>query len=319
MLNVAHKMRRMEYSKVSDNVAANAAIKLVTPEQALAWLNKASYEKQRSIRRHWVKYLADEMSEDNFEQDTALTFMQHNGSLELVDGQHRLSAVIASEKPQRFVIVIRNAEGDEDVARAYYRLDQSLKRTVRDQYRVTNLSEVTGLVMTDLESLGSACTFINNGFQVTSSKRLRPEQREQMMLEYTDAASSFFEVRAGCRSEIKAALKRAATVAVAIVTYRYSAEVYGIEKIDEFWHGAIHDDGVPAKDARKVANRHFWTVNIFSGSRSGRGIEVMTGGESSRRIARCFNAWVDGQELSFARVTDARAPMLINGSPFDGK
>lgn len=293
-----------------------AKVQDVTPEQALAWLNKASYDKQRTIRSYWVKYLAEEMKRGNFEQDTTLVFMRTGGTLELVDGQHRLSAVCQSGISQRFVVVIRDVTSDDDVANAYYRLDQSLKRTVSDQYRVLALNEKMDLTPTELNSFGQAISFIANGFQRTNSaKILHPNDRFRLMDEYADAARSYFIARMGCPKEIAKSLKRSSTVSVALVTYRYSAQEYGKSKIDDFWTGAIFDDGIPSGDARKAANKHFWTTDMVGSV--GRKPNHMSAGKSARVLARCFNAYIARDPLKYPQGDETK-PIKIFGSPFTG-
>lgn len=300
---------------------SNVAIKQVTPEQAIAWLNKAGYDKQRSVREWWVSYLAEEMKKGNFEQDTALMFMKHNGALELVDGQHRLNAVVKSGLSQRFVIVIRDVSDEQAVADAYYRLDQSLRRTASDQYRVLELEEKLDLTSTDLNALGASVKFLFLGFDFKASgpfgKTIHPDERLRLMMEYSDAARHYFTMKMGAPSEISAALKRASTVSVALVTYRFSINEYGLEKVDEFWRGAIFDDNVAKGDARKIVNRHFWTAGMLS-STSSHDTNVSQA-YAARLIARCFNAYMKGEVLKQGKVLDQTAPILILGSPFNGK
>jgi len=297
---------------------SNVQIQIVTPEQAVSWLSKASYDKQRTIRSHWVKYLAEEMKRGNFEQDTALVFMRTGSTLQLVDGQHRLSAVHSSGASQRFVIVVRDAVDDDDVANAYYRLDQTLRRTVADQYRVLGLGEKLDLTPTELNSFGQAVSFISNGFQRTASQKsvLHPDDRLKMMNEYSSAAQDYFTIRMGCPSEIAKSLKRSSTVSIGLVTYRYSVEVYGKGKVDDFWTGAIFDDGILAGDARKAANKHFWTTDM-SGS-VGRKPNHISAGKAARILARCFNAYIQGENIKYPQGDETK-PILILGSPFNGK
>lgn len=297
---------------------SSVKIQTVTPEQAVSWVSMAGYEKQRSIRNHWVRYLAEEMKRGSFEQETSLVFMRTGAELKLVDGQHRLSAVASSGVPQRFVVVIRDADNEDDVANAYYRLDQILRRTVVDQYRVLALGDKMDLTPTELNSFGQAVSFISNGFQRTNNGQnpLHPDDRLSMMDEYSEAAHAYFTIRMGCPSEIAKSLKRASTVSVGLVTYRYSVKEYGKSKVDDFWSGAIFDDGILAGDPRKAANKHLWTTDM-TGS-TGRKPNHMSAATAARVLAKCFNAYVKGDRLIIPRPDETK-PIEILGSPFNGK
>lgn len=298
----------------------SAQVKIVTPEQALSWLSKAGYDKQRTIRDYWTTYLADEMARGSFEPSTQITFLRHNGSMELVDGQHRLSAVVKSGLAQKFVVVVRDVETEGDVANAYYRLDQALRRTTTDQYRVLGLSDELDLTATDLNALGASVKFIWNNFQKSTGagRALHPDERLLLIREYQDAARHYFTAKMGCPSEISSSAIRAATVSVALVTYRYSSQEYGLAKVDEFWHGVLLDDNVSKGDIRKQANRHLLTTGMMSSS-GNQFANAVSPAYSARLLARCFNAFASNENLKQAKVLDSTAPMLILGSPFTGK
>jgi len=238
--------------------------------------------------------------------------------MELVDGQHRLSAVVKSGLTQKFVIVVREVDTEGDVANAYYRLDQSLRRTTTDQYRVLGLSDELDLTPTDLNALGAAVKFVWNGFQKSTGRTLHPDDRLRLIREYQESARHYFTTKMGCPSEVGSSAVRAATVSVALVTYRYSSQKYGLANVDEFWRGVLFDDNVAKGDIRKQANRHLLTTGMIA-SAGNRFANAVSPGYSSRLLARCFNAFVSDETLKLAKVLDSTAPMLILGSPFNGK
>ncbi|PYJ11254.1 MAG: hypothetical protein DMF06_03320 [Verrucomicrobia bacterium] len=133
------------------------------------------------------------------------------------------------------------------------------------------------------------------------------------MREYAIAASIYVELIAGASGRISNLLRRAASMAVGIVTIDESISVFGDKKVEDFWTGIAKDDGLHLVDPRKVAHTHL----IETSMRGGKGKNASPY-YSARYIANCFNAWVEGREIKFTRVNDAKAPILIAGTSFKG-
>ena len=98
-------------------------IEAITPELAQRYLELNSRQ-QRKIRRHKVAEYADDMRNGLWELNGAAIVIDEFGNL--IDGQHRLSAVVESGTTQRFVVV-RNVRED-----AYRTIDQGMKRSLAD-------------------------------------------------------------------------------------------------------------------------------------------------------------------------------------------
>lgn len=292
----------------------NVSVEMVTPEIASRWLSENLYEHQRTVRPWHVKFLADEMKRGAFKQDTAIEFSRSNGHELLTDGQHRLNAVIASSTPQRFVIIRRLIASEDEIALDYTRTDKGQRRTTADDYRVLLLEEELGLTATQLNKFGSAVALINSGFMNVTQQKLHTADRLRMMREYNDAYGAFLEVSAGCARDIKVRVERAASLGVALVTFRFSVSVYG-DKVENFWRGAIFDDGLRIGDARKSANRHMLDTGM-TGRAMGTARKTASAAYSSRYLANCFNSFVTGKELRYSKVFDTAKPMNILGSPF---
>jgi hypothetical protein len=159
---------------------------------------------------------------------------------------------------------------------------------------------------------------INSGFMVANQGKLHTDDRLKMMRDYNDACSSYLEVVAGTEKGLRNRLTRSATFSVALVTFRYSATVYG-DKVEKFWHGAAWDDGLRIGDARKVANRHLLETGMTGGASGVSSNRVASPAYSSRFLAQCFNAYVEERQLKHTKIYDARKSILILGSPFNGK
>lgn len=281
----------------------------------MLWLASDRYAHQRRVNQVHVSYLADEMRQEAFKQDTMIEFCSVNGTEWLTDGQHRLAAVVVSGIPQRFVVVRRPMLDEEAVAIDYTRTDKGKPRTIAEDYKTLDLDSELGLTFTQIEKLGSAVQFINSGFYHAKTTKMHSKPRLALMREYAEPAELFFDDVAGASQPLRHRLDRRATLSVALVTYRYSTGEFG-RKVGEFWHGMVLDDGLRSTDPRKLAIRHIAEVGMAGGAGS---LRSVTPTYSSRFIARCFNLFVSGESAKQIKIMDATQPILILGSPFDGK
>lgn len=299
-------------------MTAKVEVVEVTPDMATTWIATRSYEHQRPPNMKHVQFLSGEMERGVFKQDTVIEFAQLGQETLLTDGQHRLFAVAHCRKPQRFVIVTRDAQNAEEVALDYTRTDQGKRRTVSQNYKTLDLEGELGFTYTWINALGSAVAFINDDWNRVRQGRLHSNDRLQAMRDYAPALDYYIEATAGKGNDIKSSIERAATVSIGLVTFRYSAAVYGHDRIDQFWNGVASDDGLAKNDPRKAAWKHLLEVRMTGGAATGNK-KIATPAYSSRYLANCFNAWIKGETRNFARVYDATKPMIILGSPFTGK
>jgi len=290
----------------------------VTPEMAQKWLVGNLYEHQRNLRPHQAKYLAEEMQRGTFKQDTVLEFSTVNGSEWLTDGQHRLSALLIAKTPQRFVVVKRHLKDEDAVAVDYTRTDNVMVRSIGDAYRTLSLENEFGSTASQIKSLGQAVALISQNFNKPRILRMHPEDRLRLMREYNEYHQSYIDAVAGARRDLRHKLDRSGTVAVALITFRYSAQVYGQSKVESFWHDMAMDDGLRASDPRKLAIRHLSETGMYGGATPIKDSFKTSPAHSARYLSICFNAHVTGKELKFARP-DTTKPVVILGSPFTEK
>lgn len=292
-----------------------ATVMVVTPEVANEWLMNKRYEHQRNVRPYQVRFLAEEMRRGSFKQDTPIEFCIIDEDEHLTDGQHRLSALVLCGIPQRFVVIKRIMDSLDAAALDYTRTDKNILRTIAEDYKTLSLETELGLTATQVNNLGSAVLLIARNFnKATNNKsKLHPDDRLQLMREYNQAYGDYLEVIAGCRREIRHRLERGATLGVALVTFRYSALVFGSTRIETFWNGVAMDDGLRANDPRKVANRHLIEYGMIGGS--GTTLKSTSPAFSARYLATCFNAYLSNRNTNYVKP-DQKKPIYIMGSPW---
>lgn len=116
----------MSSTNGNGNGKMQSAVETVTPEQAAEWLED-NYDKNRPLRHSWVEQLASRMRAGNWKlTHQGIAF---DGSGKLIDGQHRLWAIVEYGQPVQMQVsrgVDRDSFG------------------VLDQHRVRSVSDLAG-------------------------------------------------------------------------------------------------------------------------------------------------------------------------------
>ena len=292
----------------------------ITPETAAEWIEGMQYKYQRPFRKHHVGYLAEEMRRGNFVQGTLVRVATYQGRQLLIDGQHRLRAVVESNMPQVFTVLEVQSDTEDDVAWQYGNTDIGMRRTASDLYSALELTEEFGLTKTDVNYLSSALMFMSDGcirIDGTSKSFHRDDIVARMRI-YAPCMREYVALIAGGEHRMRVAAMRGATLSIALLTLRFStslAERRGDPSVPDFWRGVVFDDGIQIGDPRKVANRHL--LNTAMNNNSTRASHITTPPYSARFITNCFNAYAKRRELLLTRVLDSRAPLNLYGVPSD--
>jgi hypothetical protein len=287
--------------------------------EAARWLETMKYEHQRTIRKHHVEELAEEMRRGKFVPGTQIRIASYQGRMMLVDGQHRLAAVVASGLPQTFTILEVEAKSEAEVAWMYGYTDIGMRRTASDLYSALELTEEFGISRTDVNNLSAAVIFMASGCLRNKSGN-SPIHRDDVvsyMRTYAPYMKQYVELIFQCDTRMRNASTRAASLSIALLSLRFSlpyAESRGEPSVVEFWRGVIFDDGIQIGDARKVANRH-----LLGSTMLGNGIvgAATTPAYSSRYLVKCFQAYMERREIKQTKVFDAQAPIDMHGVPKD--
>lgn len=292
---------------------------IMSPEKATKWLDDFTYGKQRKIRAAHVNLLATEMRKGRFQPTSQVGRAILCGRPIMVNGYHTLHAIIESDRPQVINAVDHNVTTERQVAELYFTYDIHKKRTFGEIAVVCDALERTGLSSaTQVTQVGVGVRFIDENFLVKSKKTLPLIDQVELTVEYGEAARRYFATISGAFKDIRKKLTRKATIAVALVTFRYAILEYGEEKVTDFWRQTSLDDGIRRDDPRKAAYHHLLTTKMPSGGGKIAG-KVCDASYSSRYLANCWNAWVRGEKLSRTVVRKHRAPIRIPGTPFNGK
>jgi hypothetical protein len=308
----------------SDNEKSVVEVRVVTPEQARQWLQSRTYKRQRTVRRHHVLALAQEMKKETFIQNTTIRFAEWGGQNVLLDGQHRLHAVVQSGIAQRFVVVTEAIPNEERIAYIYGKSDRNLRRTSGDMYAAIGLDEELALPRNYLTQVSAAVRFINIGlttYRRSGAPQLDEEVTIQLIRDYGPQAQEYYDMIKKANKPISNSLRRYYVVAIGLLSLKYAKES-GTNRVSpsvySFWNGAIYDDRIPANDPRKAANRHFlMTVmdNAQGLEARERHIESITPNRGARYLAACFTHYMNGKTPKKIIIQDENAPFAMWGVP----
>lgn len=293
---------------------------MVSPDQARLWLNSRPYKGQRPLRPNHVEFLAEEMRRGRFRPQAAVVFSVEDGSrYSLINGNHTLNAIVQCGKPQQVTVFHYQSQDEYDTAETYGAIDINLQRNVSDLFSAMYLKEELGFTATQLNHVGASVRVIYGKFRWfdSRSRRLHMDDFVRAIRDYSAAAHEYIEITSGCNQEIFHPATRGVTMGVALVTLKFAGETIGKDRIRDFWYGAIFDDGIKSDDPRKAANRHLLTTALAGNSRAG-ATKRVTPQYSARYIANCFNAFVEGRNITRTQVTDTLSPIKILGTPFTG-
>lgn len=302
---------------------------VVTPDMAKQWLSDYRYPLQRRPRKDKISMYAAIMRRGDWVQDKEIKLVQLNGKTYLVNGQHRLMAIMDCGLPQMFNVATVKVYTEEQLAAIYNTEDNNIGRTFDDVVRTTLLPNTTGISQSDLIKLKAAIIYINGRFGVDRKVRMDSwEIVSQIENVYHEPYSQFLESISGASERrnirMKRKLQRASVLSVALVTYMESAKQFGFAKIDEFWGGAADDDGLRRGDPRKVMLEHIANTAMPTGRPSREESDTVSAAYQSRYVASCFNRWIEGSDFlmdkrsSGPRISDAGAPISIAGSSYKG-
>jgi hypothetical protein len=294
---------------------------LIAPERAQEILSAMPYQHQRAIRQEHVLRLASDMREGRFAPGTPIRIAHCGNESHLIDGQHRLAAVVKSQTPIVFTVIEEATTDEEYLAWVYGKTDTGQRRSIADLYRTLELTRETGLSSRQINKLsGSVELFTENRFiRPIAGKRLDDVTRIALLRLYAPWMLEFGKIAAASsNSVVRRATERSYVIAVAMVTLRYrpKGRMQNGETptVEGFWWGALSNDGLRTGDPRKFVYEHLMTtrmtqrMNIVTGS-SG----LVDAEYGARYLISAFNKYMRHEDVKLIKVIDSKAPVKIEG------
>ncbi len=284
----------------------------VDPSTALHWLENFMYKNQRPVSSRDVSIYADEMRRGTFKTtgaDGTIEFVLLKGKHYLTNGQHRLWAVVESEIPQKFTVAITRVTNEEELAEVYYRSDAGKKRSDRDAFRSTGVTDEFDLSISNVTKLAAAVRLIIHGMQNNTTVRKNTFlSRDKILLtihEWGNEMKTYMDLIKEAKVGYIQKLQKPQVLAVALVTLRDAPEVAKV-----FWKKVAENDGLRARDPES----HL--VNFIAT----KGVNEVGGTNGYiRHIANAWKTSWEKQNMSILRPQGSTRPLLLKGTKYKGK
>ena len=280
-----------------------ARVVRITPERAAQMLATLAFERQRNISPKHVGYLLATMEAGELTDLLIQEAEFPNGRKVLVDGYHRLTALIQYGQPMAAVIVTHRVNDEQELAERYAKIDRPATRKPRDMLRAFGIEDRSELTPKMLTTISSGITIVANDFPRHSgdfgNKSLI--QRTNNVEQWLNEGRAYAACLAGCTNEVSLLLSRAPVVAVALATLRHQPGL-----AEAFWSRVAADDGLSRDSAE---GRLLTWLRATRVARMGQFIYA-------RHVAGAWNAYYEGRTLKLLKISDPSAPVRIAGTPY---
>lgn len=294
-MNVAHNVKSFNQRSVKPT----SQIISVTPAMAEGLRGSAHFPRQRRIDRANVVRLAEAMVKGTFTPGTQIYLGQlPNGDQYVLNGNHTLEAVVASEKAQLLTITTVPVRSLDEAGEIYAVFDIQKRRSFKESLDATGKGEGIVDPRRVLSCMGIIATSFTHKF-TGGGDRLA---LINMLDGYKESAEIFAQCIKGAPKANGEMLKRAPVMAVALETIKHQPSA-----AEDFWTKTAHDDGLPATAPEKAL------LNWLRNNRAN--------GETARRMtthaaASAWNAAWKGEERKFIKPS-SMTTFFILGTPWD--
>jgi hypothetical protein len=287
---------------------------VVNPDRAREWLLDCHYPGQRRLTDTRVRLYQQEMASGLWRLSELRFARLPDGRAFLLNGYTRLHAILATGLSLPFTITLVDVASMNDVAAEYATLDAHRVRQTKDLLRGYDLDEQLGFPVSDQERVARTAGILASGFGKASHLRFaRTVQfRLPYLLEWAPVARIVFDAIHTGHSPDPPTIRitNAPIFAVALVTARFQPD-----KSQAFWGAVAANDGLRR-------GQPDWILRDFLARLSTSTVREWPG--MSRRVAACWNAYMEDRPMAFARAEPSRetgdwAPIKLIGTPYDGQ
>lgn len=279
---------------------------LMTPAQAEHIIRTQMWDRQRKLRRPHAAYLASAIELGELWKLTVEFAELPDGTKVVVDGQHRLDAVVRSGRTLPAVVIVNRVSDEREVARLYASIDRQKTRSMVDALRAYAIVSESSISLETLSKLSAGLALLSSRFsrdfsQLGRSQISRADQIEQWMEEIETYIGL---IKGNSKEAWNLLTARSAVVAVALATIREQPDM-----AEQFWGGIAQDDGLKAGDARHALLKWLRATPVRS---------VPNAVVYSLYVAAAWNHFYAGTDLHKIIVKNRSAPVRILGTSYIG-
>lgn len=236
-----------------------------------------------------------------------------NGVMYLVDGQHRLQAIVRHGAPMPITVLLSPVENMEEARRLYAGFDErDSVRTDNEMMDAVGVSDALDLPRAYTSKLYKALPILRNDLEPLTGSEIEAgkyvelfgvDARLAVIAEWKSEASQYLDVIQKTSGRIRARLQTAGCMAVALYTLRYQPI-----KALEFWHGIADNDGLRRNDPRNTFLRDVMERSLSTGSFR----------QTVQSPVLAWNAFCEGRELKIIKCVTGGA-IAPWGTPLAGR
>lgn len=286
---------------------------MLAPGIAQRIIDELNFPRQRPIDKTRVASRLLLIRSGHWSSAFPITFARlPDGTLWLIDGQHRLKAIAEHQVSMPVRIIIHDASNDAQVTALFTGFDRiDSVRTTEQMLNAANLSGRVKLSKQVTTALYRAVPLLMLGLQSLKGRwsdeesvaARQVEAKMDEVLEWQKEASAYERDISNADLYIKRKLLGAGCMAVALYTYRYQPE-----RAREFWSGVAANDGLRKNDARARLIADMMERRLNSGLSRQTVFQPML----------AWNAWNEGRELKIIKIAE-NTRLNLWGTPLEVK
>ena len=287
---------------------------MMPPGIAQRILDELNFIGQRKVKEPRVlKHLA-RMESGQWRGSFCISFaVLPDGSLMLVDGQHRLRAIVRFGAPQPITVQFHDVRDEQEARRIYAGFDEGdSNRTAAEMMDAVGVAGKLDLPRAFANKLYSALPILRNDLEPLTGSEIEAatyvrlfgvDARLDAITDWRDEAVKYMAVIGKTTGRVRQKLQGAGCMAVALYTFRHQPA-----KAHEFWHGLADNDGLRARDPRAALLRDMQ-------ERSG---NTGTMRQNVQAPVLAWNAFCGGRELKIIKCITGGA-IAPWGTPMSGR
>lgn len=291
-------------------------VERIDPDRAAHLLQKYVYTRQRGIRQNDVQRYADQMRRGLWMEGTKpiILAVLPDGRKFLVEGYHRLWAILEAGVTLTFEVTERLVETEEELNLFYSNIDRGRNRSNADMIKATALDEKYNLPVSILVKASSAITMIRADFRITggrvntTARAVGAEDRIKLLDEWQIPITHFYEA-AGFGSNNRRCYAQP-VLSVGLVTMRYQ-----FEKAQDFWRRVVRGVDLAEGSPEHLVNRFIY----IDTDRSSQGIYDLGPNIFAKKVAAAWNAFYDNVPRLTRLIVRDDTDIIINGTPWKWK
>lgn len=313
-LDTLRNIRALEQAQSLEDYPAHPCrngvrYELIGPAEASDMLLNSKYQGQRNLSKLAVARYVEAMKNGKWNiSETAIVLGVRSNVQHLLNGQHRLCAVVDSNIAQTFIVQRNEYATDLAMDRAYAAMDQGTKRTPRQGLIALGAHERLGVPIASAEAAVAALRAIGGRFEsdqyhTALSQRLKSaEPQDELLTLWHKEIYSYTHCIKGSDMRVQHRFLRKPVMAVGLLTMRYAPL-----EATQFWTSTALNNGL----LRGQPERVLYDYLTLNDSRS------RTLPYHCSVVAGCWNAFVQGREIQKVMGFEDR-PISLKKTPFVG-